>query len=261
MNIDYIIIYSIITGILIASSLASVGCIVLWRNVGYFGEAISHASLIGVILSVVFSIDITISLIVFALGFSLVVFLLRNVKISSLMSLIVSYGLLSFGVVFLSLYKRINFDIMSLLFGDVLLVNNVDLWFSVIIITSISLWFWLRWDQILYSSLNQEMAFVSGVNISRISLEFFIIVSLVVALSIKIVGILMVTAMLIIPAAAASNISSSPKEMVFKSVLIAIISLVLGFVISFILDTTTGPTIVLVSGFIFISLLFCKRLF
>lgn len=262
MSIDYLFVYSILTGIFLCSSLSCIGCVALWKNSSFLGEAISHASLIGVLLSFILSFDITVGLIIYATVFGVIIYFMRNIKFTNVSSLIVSYTLLSVGIVFLGLYKRINFDLMSLLFGDVLLISRVDLVVSASIFLSVVGWLYKRWKQILCCSLNEEMAFVLGYKPDQINFEFCVIISLIVALSIKIIGVLMVTAMLIIPAAASAGVSNSPSGMVIRSGIISILSLVFGLMLSYHLDTITGPTIVLVSSIIFLILWFyrlCKR--
>lgn len=258
-NINPFFLISMATGLCVCSVLSLLGCVVIWKKQGYIGEAISHASILGVILSFAFSINISIAAIIFSIIFALILYFTNNTKMESLVSLIASYTLLSIGIISLTFFDYINVDFMSFLFGDILLVNYEDFILSLVILLISCGWLSIRWKDITYSCVHEELAKIEGIKVKRINLEFLIFVSVIIGLSIKIIGILLVSAILIIPSSAASNISYSPVGMMIKSVIISLFSLVGGLVISIAWDTPTGASIVICAASIFIISLFLNK--
>jgi zinc transport system permease protein len=260
MSIDNQLIIIILTGIISSTILSAFGCIVVWRRVTYIGDAIAHASILGVVLSIWFSLNMQIALILTCFTFAILLYLSRHIKMSNLMTLIFSYTFLSAGMVLVSFLYYVNIDLMSFLFGDILIVNVNDLLIATIVGSIAFLWLLFRWKEIINMSVNEDLALVDGINVNRVSCEFFIIVSVLIGISIKIIGILMVSAMLIIPAVAAGYISKTPLAMVIKSIIISIIAVLIGLYLSYIFDSATGPSIVVSAAIIFFIISITIRL-
>lgn len=251
-DINTFIIISVLTGLFVCGSISLLGTVVVWRKLAYIGEAISHSSLLGIILAIMFSINITLALMVFSCFFAFILFLSNRIRMGNLLTLILSYSLLSVGMVLLSFFTYMNLDIMSFLFGDILLVNQEDLMLSATMFCITIVWLLYRWKNLIYMSLNEELAKIDGVEVKQLNVEFLLLVSVVIGLSIKIIGALMVTAMLIIPAVTAGNISYSPFSMLLRSLLFSMLSVIGGVVASIIWDSITGPSIVVCSSIIFL---------
>ncbi len=257
--LDKFLIYSIFTGIAIAASLCPLGCVVLWRRMPYFGDAISHSAVLGIVLGLMLNIDTTIGIMFVSILFS---FLLISMKdlVSNVMVVIISYSFLALGLFLLPfLVENTQVDIFSYLFGDILLVGMHEI--VVILISSILVlcWLYFRWQKLLILAINKEMAYVDGINTRKIDLEFFLVTAFMIAISIKIVGVMLIAAMLVVPAAAARNISRSPSGMLLKSIMFGGVSVSLGIYASYIMDSPSGPSIVLASVVLFGFSAFLKR--
>ena len=253
---------ALIAGIGIALVTGPLGCFVVWRRLSFFGDTLAHSALLGVILSI--SFDINISLSIFAVSSLVALILLRlqnttNLAGDALLGLL-SHSSLAIGLVVLGFLSFIRFDIMGVLFGDILSVNVNDLiiiWAGGAIILFV---LWLIWKPLFASTVNYELAEAEGLNPDRAKAIFTILMAAVIAISIKMVGLLLITGMLIIPAAMARNISDSPQKMVVYSVIGGLLSVVLGLFSSLEFNTSSGPSIIVAALILFIlSLLNIKQ--
>ena len=171
-----------------------------------------------------------------------------------------AHSSLAVGLVVIGFLSFIRFDIMGLLFGDILAVTVDDLliiWIGGAIILVVLK---LIWKSLFASTVNYELAEAEGLNPDRAKAIFTILMAAVIAISIKMVGLLLITGMLIIPAAMARNISTSPQQMVFYSIIGGLLSVILGLFSSLEFNTSSGPSIIAASLFLFIlSLLKIKQ--
>ena len=173
---------------------------------------------------------------------------------------LLAHSSLAVGLVVIGFLTFIRFDIMGLLFGDILAVNTNDLliiWVGgpIILIT-----LKLIWKSLFASTVNYELAEAEGLNPDRAKAVFTILMAAIIAISIKMVGLLLITGMLIIPAAMARNISDSPQKMVFYSIIGGLLSVVLGLFSSLEFNTPSGPSIIAAALVLFIlSLLNIKQ--
>ncbi len=253
--IDDFILYALLAGIALALVVGPLGSVVVWRRMAYFGDTLAHAALLGVALAVasdqlpmagVGIIGVVMAALLFWLEKQ------RDLSTDTLLG-ILSHSALALGLIVLSVLQSqgFNINLMSYLFGDLLAVDQADLllmYGSVLVIL-------LVFSQILSSlisiSANEELARIDGVAVEKIRFVFMILLALVVAVALKVVGILLITALLIIPAATARLFSKSPKQMVVMSVLVAIAAVVLGLYSSMKWDFPTGPAIVVSASFLF----------
>ncbi len=258
MSIDNFVVMSFVTGLFVCSSLSILGCVSVWRKIAYIGDSISHAAIMGVLLSILTDYNLTYSLVIFSVVFSLLFYFTSKFEVSSLTVLILSYTLLSLGIISLSVLSTINIDVMSFLFGDILLINNEDLICSAILLFLTIIWISCRKYSIIFSAISEELAAVEGIKNNHLDLEYILVVSVAIALSVKILGALLVSAILVIPAVSARIISKNPIEMLVKSAIISVASLSIGFIFSYQFDLPTGPTIVLASFLLFLLLGFFR---
>ena len=251
---DDFFIRALIAGIGIAIIAGPLGCLVIWRRLSYFGDTLSHSALLGVTLAYAFSINITLSVFVIS---SIVAILLINLQTrtklagDSLLGLL-AHSTLAIGLVLIGFLSSIRFDLMGLLFGDILAVTTEDItlvWIGGIIILGI---LYYIWKSIFSATVNYDLAAAEGMRPEISNLIFTLLLAAVIALSIKMIGALLITGLLLIPAAIARNLSNSPKQMIIISVLAGIASVVIGLFTSLELNTSSGPSIIVASLALFV---------
>ena len=245
---------ALIAGVGIAIIAGPLGCLVIWRRLSYFGDTLSHSALLGVTLAYAFSINITLSVFIIS---SVVAILLINLQKrtklagDSLLGLL-AHSTLAIGLVLIGFLSSIRFDLMGLLFGDILAVTTDDIalvWIGGIIILGI---LYFIWKSLFSATVNYDLAAAEGMRPEISNLIFTLLLAGVIALSIKMIGALLITGLLLIPAAIARNLSNSPKQMIIIAILAGIASVVLGLFTSLELNTSSGPSIVVVSLALFI---------
>ena len=252
--LDDFLFRALLAGIGIALVTGPLGCFVVWRRMSFFGDTLSHSALLGVLLSVAFNLNI--SLTIFAVSSLIALILLRlqkttNLPNDALLGLL-SHSALAVGMVVLGFLSFIRFDIMGLLFGDILSVNIYDLLAIWIGGAFILLVLWYIWKPLFASTVNYELAEAEGMNPEKVNAIFTILLAALIAISIKMVGLLLITGMLIIPTTMARNLSNNPKEMVILSIIGGLLSVFIGLYTSFEINTSSGPTIVVVALILFI---------
>jgi len=253
--IDDFILYALAAGIALALVVGPLGSVVVWRRMAYFGDTLAHAALLGVALAIAAEQLPMAGVALMGLLIAMILFWLekqRNLSTDTLLG-ILSHSALALGLIVLSVVQSqgFNINLMSYLFGDLLAVNQSDLVLMYISVIVILLVFSQMLSPLISMSVNEELARVDGVAVEKVRFIFMILLALVIAVALKVVGILLITALLIIPAATARLFSKSPKQMVLMSVLLAIIAVVLGLYSSLNWDFPTGPAIVVSASFIF----------
>ena len=259
---DDFFIRALFGGVGTAISAGPVGCFVVWRRLAYFGAALAHAVLLGIALGFLLSIEPIIS--VFAVCIMLagcMIFLERQQHISSDTILgVLAHAVFAAGLIVISFMERLRIDLISYLFGDILSIGVADLYLifgTAIMVTALLVW---QWTNLLSFTINKDLAAVEGVPVERAQLLLVFVLAAVVAIGMKIVGMLLVIALLIIPAAAARRISVSPEQMAVFSTLIGIFSVIFGLFASLRWDFPAGPTIVTIASIVFgVSLLLPLR--
>ena len=245
---------ALIAGVGIAIIAGPLGCLVIWRRLSYFGDTLSHSALLGVTLAYAFSTNITLSVFIIS---SIVAILLINLQTrtklagDSLLGLL-AHSTLAIGLVLIGFLSSIRFDLMGLLFGDILAVTTEDItlvWIGGIIILGI---LYYIWKSIFSATVNYDLAAAEGMRPEISNFIFTLLLAAVIALSIKMIGALLITGLLLIPAAIARNLSNSPKQMIIISVLAGIASVVIGLFTSLELNTSSGPSIIVVSLALFV---------
>jgi len=255
------VLYALAAGIALALVVGPLGSVVVWRRMAYFGDTLAHAALLGVALAIaaeqlpmagVGIIGVLIAALLFWLEKQ------RDLSTDTLLG-ILSHSALALGLIVLSVIQSqgFNINLMSYLFGDLLAVNQSDLVLMYGSVVVILLVFSQILSPLISISVNEELARVDGVAVEKIRFVFMILLALVIAVALKVVGILLITALLIIPAATARLFSKSPKQMVLMSVLMSVVAVVLGLYSSLSWDFPTGPAIVVSASFLF----FVSRIF
>lgn len=240
-----------LAGVGLALACAPLGCFVVWRRMAYYGDATAHAALLGVALSLAFTVPLFPAVIVVALAMAAVVAGMSGRQSVDTMLGVLSHSALAGGMVAVSFVDGVRADLMAYLFGDILAVTRGDvalIWAGAVAVAALVAW---RWSALLLSTLSPEMAVADGINPKAQQWVLNIALALAVAVGIKIVGALLISAMLIIPAAAARPLVRSPQAMVLVAALIGAAAAVGGLGAAFRLDTPTGPTIVCAAAVLF----------
>ena len=245
---------AIVAGLGVAAVTGPLGCFMVWRRLAYFGDSLAHSALLGVALGIMLGIDLTLGILatVFILATLLVLLQNRSRLASDTLLGIMSHGSLAIGLVVLSFFQSVRIDLMGYLFGDILAVSATDIaWIlgggciTLILLARI-------WQPLLLLTVHEGLAQAEGVPVTRIRLLYVLLVALVVALGMKVVGILLMTALLIIPAAAARQISRTPEAMAIYASLIGGLAVTAGLSGSLTWDTPAGPSVVVAALLIFV---------
>jgi zinc transport system permease protein len=245
---------AVIGGIGVALVAGPLGCFIIWRRLAYFGDTLSHSALLGVALALLFELNITLAVFGISVAVSLaLMWLQRRASLSSdaLLGLL-AHAALAIGLVVLAFMTWVRVDLMGFLFGDVLAITRFDLaviWGGGAVVLGVLA---LIWRALFATTVSFELATAEGVRPERANIAFMILMAAVIAVSMKIVGVLLITALLIIPAAAARRVSVSPEQMAFFAAVIGVVAVGLGLRGSLEWDTPAGPSIVVAALFCFV---------
>lgn len=252
--LDDFFVRALLAGLGLALVAGPLGCFVIWRRMAYFGDTMAHSALLGVALSLLLHVNLTVSVFVVAAVVSLALLALQRRGALSTDALlgILSHSTLAIGLVMAAFLTWVRFDLMTYLFGDILAVNTSDLTMiwggGVLVLLALA----RLWRPLIAGTVNPELAEAEGMQPERTRLFFMLLLALVIAIAIKVVGILLVTAMLIIPAAAARRFSASPEVMAVLASALGMIAVVGGLFGSLRFDTPSGPSIVVAALVIFL---------
>lgn len=243
---------AILAGLGVAAVAGPLGSFVVWRRMAYFGDSTAHAAILGVAISLAFNASIYAGTMLVALAMALAVSALvsRGQAMDTVLG-VLSHSALAVGLVAISFVPQARADLSAYLFGDILAVGRTDLaliWAGAALVLAVLAW---RWQRLLTASVNEELAMAAGIDprVERVVLSIALAVA--VALSIRVVGSLLISAMLIVPAAAARGLSRTPERMVGNATLIAGFAVLAGLSASLHLDTPAGPSIVVAAAVVF----------
>lgn len=252
---------ALIIGLILTAIAGPLGSFIVWGRMSYFGDTLAHSALLGVALGLFLSIEPIAGVIIVTVGVAILLSTLQKQQAISSDALlgIVAHGTLALGLVLVSLKEGVRVDLLGLLFGDLLAVTYTDtLWVSgcallLAIVTK------LIWNPLLNILINSELARAEGLAVDRIRMIYMICLALLVAIGMKVVGALLITALLIIPPAGARKLAHTPEQMACFASLIGMISIILGMLASLQWDTPAGPSIVLSACLLFTLTLVAKK--
>ncbi|MFC4624036.1 zinc ABC transporter permease subunit ZnuB [Daeguia caeni] len=245
---------ALIAGIGLAITTGPLGCFIVWRRMAYFGDTMAHSALLGVALALILDLNLMLGVFVVTLAISGVLLLLQRRNSLSADSLlgILSHATLSLGLVIVAFMTWIRFDLLSLLFGDILAVSRSDIAIiyagGALVLAVLA----AIWRPLLASTVSEDIAHAEGLNPALSRIIFMLLLAIVIAIAMKIVGILLITALLIIPAATARRFATTPEQMAFLAALIGVAGVVGGLYGSVQFDTPSGPSIVVAALIVFI---------
>ncbi|PCH63771.1 MAG: hypothetical protein COC19_00660 [SAR86 cluster bacterium] len=260
LTTDFVL-YALFAGISIALVSGPLGSFVIWRRMSYFGDTLAHSALLGVALGLIMDINLQLSIILSCVVFALALVVLEKNKTVSTDTLlgILAHSTLALGVLVLALYDSARVNLEAYLFGDLLTISSSDLTWVLLSCAVIALILWRYWNQLLSITVHAELAEIEGLDVRKLNLLLVILVAMTIAVSMKIVGVLLITSLLIIPPAAARQISKTPEQMAIIASVIGSLAVLLGLSMAFVLDTPVGPSIVVVACAAFFVLYFLPK--
>jgi len=253
---------ALMAGILTGLMGGMLGSFTILRQLSFFSDALGHSALLGISLGLLLGLNPSVVLLPFAVCFALVVtYLLENTRLwtDALLNIIYSSSL-AIAIIVLSFVGQYKGGLNNLLFGDILAVQSYDLWFSAILLLLCILFVGLTLRTQMLLTVNEPLAIARGVNVAAQRTVFIVLLALVVGVSIKAIGVLLVSAFIVIPACAARLISRTFNQYVVFSAVLGAVSAVLGMIFSAGFDLPSGPTIVVTQLAIFILALIIPQL-
>ncbi len=252
--LDDFFVRAIVAGVGVALVAGPLGCFIVWRRLAYFGDTLSHSALLGVALALILQVNITAA--VFAVSALVALSLLglqRRASLSSdsLLGLL-AHSSLALGLVALAFLPSVRVDLMGFLFGDILAVSIPDLAVIYLGGAAVALVLAFVWRPLFAATVNYELAEAEGMRPDRANVIFMLLMATVIAISMKIVGVLLMTALLIIPAATARRMARGPEAMALIAALLGVVSVVAGLFGSLEWDTPSGPSIVVAALILFL---------
>ncbi len=245
---------ALIGGLGVALVAGPLGCFVVWRRMAYFGDTLAHSALLGVALGFPLQTSVNLAIAFTCVGLAIILVLLgrsRALATDTLLG-ILAHSTLAIGLVALSFMPDVRVDLTGYLFGDLLAMSRNDLaWIYGGAAVVLALLFWL-WQGLLMSTIHEELARVEGVPVERLRLVLMLMFSLVIAVAMKIVGVLLITALLIIPAATARRMARGPEHMALLAVIIGMIAVSGGLTLSWHFNSPAGPSVVVAAFLMFV---------
>lgn len=243
-----------LAGMMLACAAGPLGSFVVWRRMSYFGDTLAHASLLGVAFGLLLNVNPFYAVIVVTLLLAGGLVWLEkrpHLAIDTLLG-IMAHSALSLGLVVVSLMSNVRVDLMAYLFGDLLAVTPQDLIaiaIGVVIVIGILLW---QWRNLLAMTISPDLAFVDDVKLQRVKLLLMLVTALTIGVAMKFVGALIITSLLIIPAATARRFARTPEQMAAVAVGVGMLAVTGGLTFSAFYDTPAGPSVVLCAAVLFI---------
>lgn len=245
---------ALVAGIGLALVAGPLGCFIVWRRMAYFGDTMAHSALLGVALAILLNVNLTLGVFVVAALVSVALLLLqrRNTLSTDALLGILSHSTLAIGLVMVAFMTWVRIDLMGFLFGDILAVSVTDIaliyggGLAVLVVLA------LIWRPLLASTVNAEIAEAEGLRPETTRLVFMLLLAVVIAIAMKLVGVLLITSLLIIPAATARRLSASPEQMAVIAALVGALAVTGGLFGSLSYDTPSGPSIVVAALALFL---------
>lgn len=250
---DSFILRAFVAGVGIAACMGPLGAFVVWRRMAYFGDTLAHSALLGVALGFLLGINVSLGIVATCVLLAILLVILRQQRglADDTLLGILSHSALSLGLVAIAFMETLRVDLVSYLFGDILAVGTTDIYMIYVGgIAAVGLMAVL-WRPLLSITVHEDLARVEGVPVLRTQIAFMLLIAVVIALAMKVVGILLVTSLLIIPAAAARQFAHTPLQMGLLASLIGCLAVGLGLQGSLIWDLPSGPAIVVAAAALF----------
>ncbi|MCW8195532.1 zinc ABC transporter permease subunit ZnuB [Proteobacteria bacterium 005FR1] len=245
---------AVLAGLGVAAVAGPLGSFVVWRRMAYLGDTLAHSALLGVALGLALAVSINMAVVVVCAGLAIFFVMLQNNQTLATDTLlgILAHSSLALGLVAVSLLSDNTVDLYSYLFGDLLAVSTRDVLTIFAVSATVLVLLGIFWRRLLAMTVHEELAQVEGVNVALVRTMLMLIMALVIAIAMKAVGVLLITALMIIPAAASRRLARSPEQMAAFAALLASIAVIGGLAVSFYWDTPAGPSVVLCASALFL---------
>ena len=243
---DDFLVRSVLAGLIMVAIAAPMGCLMVWQRLAFLSDTLGHAAVMGVGLGLLLEVNPIFGVLAVAL---LIVFSLNRVNsfdtaLSETTLAIISHTGLAGGIILVGLLPSQSINLEGILFGDLLATTTEDL-LRLLLTTAVLLVVLVHhWRSFVAVSVSREIAQAEGVEVRKIQFLMYIMIALLVAVMMKVMGVLLIAAMLVIPTTSARLFSRSPEQMVLISGLYGLGALVGGITASFEFDWQTGPAIV-----------------
>ncbi len=251
---EELLLRALCAGLMIAILAGPLGCFVVWQRMAYFGDTLAHSALLGVGISLLLHLPVGVGVLACAIIIALILARLHqshSLPMDSLLGILAHVSLAA-GVILLGFVGDAHIDWLAYLFGDLLAVDWLDLQRMAVVAAVIITVLIICWRKLLIISIDPELAEVDGVAVHFYRTLLLVLMAATIATAIQVVGVLLVTALLIIPATAARNISGSPTQMALSAIVIGCIATVVGIAASYSIDVSVGPAIVMAAFILFI---------
>lgn len=248
------LLYALLAGIAVALVAGPLGAFAVWRRMAYFGDTLAHSSLLGITFGLLLGVNLNIAVALGCLLLALILVAMQQNRFLATDTLlgILSHSTLALGLVCVSLFSRTRIDLLAYLFGDILSVNGTDvisMWIIALAVIAALAWLW---RPLLAITVHEELAQVEGIPVNKVRTALMLLMALVIAIAMKVVGVLLITALLIIPAAASRRITHTPEQMAIVAGLLGCVAVSVGLFASYFWDSPAGPSIVLAATLLFI---------
>ncbi|MDF1832739.1 MAG: metal ABC transporter permease [Porticoccaceae bacterium] len=251
---------ALLAGLGVAIVAGPMGSLVVWQRMAYFGETLAHGALLGIALGMWLAWSSSLAVIVVCLLIAalLITFESQQMLATDTVLGILSHSSLALGLIALTLIPGVRTDMEALLFGDILTVTVAEVTLVWLMAGGVLAALWRLWPMLLSITVHEDLARVEGVPVERLKIVLKLLLALVVAISMKVVGVLLITALLIIPAATARHFAKTPEQMASLASVVAMLAVCAGLAASWWVNTPVGPSIV-VSASVFFVVVFLGR--
>ena len=261
--LDDFLVRSVIAGLIMVAIAAPMGCLMVWQRLAFLSDTLGHAAVMGVGLGLLLEVTPVFGVLAVAL---LIVYSLNRVNsfnsaLSETTLAIISHTGLAGGIILVGLLPAQSVNLEAILFGDLLATTRADL--VRLLITTVVLLLLLlhHWRSFVAVSVSREIAQAEGIQVRKVQFLMYIMIALLVAVMMKVMGVLLIAAMLVIPTTSARLFSRSPEQMVAVSALYGLGALAGGIGSSFQFDWQTGPAIVVIATLLLLATLAITRIF
>ena len=244
---------ALMAGLAVALVAGPLGSFAVWRRMAYFGDTLAHSALLGITFGLLLDINLNIAVALGCLTLALILVALQQNRFLATDTLlgILSHSTLALGLVCISYFSNTRIDLLAYLFGDILAVSRTDVasvWaIALVVIATLA----AIWRPLLAITVHEELAQVEGVPVTAVRTALMLLMALVIAIAMKIVGVLLITALLIIPAAASRRLTRTPEHMAIVASLLGMLAVISGLTASYYWDSPAGPAIVLSATLLF----------
>ena len=258
--VDFLLL-AVVAGLGVALVTGPLGAFVVWRRMAYFGDTLAHSALLGISLSLWLQISpgLAVALVCLAIAGGLLVLQNQLPLATDTLLGILSHSALALGLIALYLMPNASLNLEGILFGDLLSVTATEtlaIWLVAALVIGLLTWLW---HPLVSITVHQDLAQVEGTAVGAVKTVLMLSLALVIAIAMKVVGVLLITALLVIPAATARRFSRTPESMAVLGSVVGMLAVLVGLGSSWFLDIPAGPSVVLCAGLLFLFAVVVKR--